>query len=76
MFFFALISCSALSLAAAQSGYGCPEKYGVQTYPHEKYCDSFYKVRFFAQIIIQSKARAAKNVLRMRVHVNPSKDTF
>ena len=22
---------------------GCPETYGVQVYPHEQYCDKFYK---------------------------------
>ena len=21
---------------------GCPEQYGVQTYPHDQYCDKFY----------------------------------
>ena len=34
--------------AAAPSSYApkghCPEPYGVQTYPHEQYCDKFFKV--------------------------------
>jgi len=25
----------------------CPESYGVQTYPHEEYCDKFYLVSLF-----------------------------
>ena len=29
--------------AWAQQYAGCPEPYGVQTYPHETYCDKFYK---------------------------------
>ena len=33
-----------ISIATAQLGAGCPEAYGVQTYPDEKYCDRFYKV--------------------------------
>merc|ERR1712154_623407 len=35
-----------LPLLAAQSSAqyaGCPETYGVQVYPHEQYCDKFYK---------------------------------
>ena len=24
--------------------HGCPEPYGVQTYPDDKYCDRFFKV--------------------------------
>ena len=38
-----LLAVSAAPLASAQSKYGCPEAYGVQTYPHEKYCDQYYK---------------------------------
>ena len=38
------------TLSAAQRG--CPESYGVQTYPDEKYCDRFYKVRVTCIIII------------------------
>ena len=30
--------------AWAQSSSYCPEKYGVQTYANEEYCDKFYKV--------------------------------
>merc|ERR1711879_636391 len=30
------------SLSDAQYA-GCPEQYGVQVYPHEQYCDKFYK---------------------------------
>merc|ERR1712107_278191 len=38
-----LIPVSALlSLTAAQYA-GCPEPYGLQLYPHEQYCDKFYK---------------------------------
>jgi hypothetical protein len=29
--------------AWAQQYSGCPEPYGIQTYPHETYCDKFYK---------------------------------
>ena len=36
--------CGLISIATAQLGAGCPEAYGVQTYPDEKYCDRFYKV--------------------------------
>merc|ERR1711953_686952 len=35
--------CGLISIATAQLGAGCPEAYGVQTYPDEKYCDRFYK---------------------------------
>ena len=38
------------TLSVAQRG--CPESYGVQTYPDEKYCDRFYKVRLKCIIII------------------------
>ena len=38
------------TLSVAQRG--CPESYGVQTYPDEKYCDRFYKVRSKCIIII------------------------
>eukprot|EP00095_Tigriopus_kingsejongensis_P003753 maker-scaffold911_size81771-snap-gene-0.26 protein:Tk03753 transcript:maker-scaffold911_size81771-snap-gene-0.26-mRNA-1 annotation:"GK25194" len=34
-----LVSTFFLGSALAQ---GCPESYGVQTYPHEEYCDKFY----------------------------------
>ena len=33
----------------------CPEPYGIQTYPDEKYCDKFYKVKllfFFTKYFI------------------------
>ncbi len=33
----------AAAAATAQQYAGCPEPYGVQTYPHETYCDKFYK---------------------------------
>ena len=36
--------CGLITIATAQLGAGCPEAYGVQTYPDEKYCDRFYKV--------------------------------
>ena len=34
-----------LGLAACTSGQysSCPEPYGLQLYPHEQYCDKFYK---------------------------------
>ena len=35
---------------AAQAGGGCPEPYGVQTYPDEKYCDRFYLVSFITPL--------------------------
>ena len=38
------------TLSVAQRG--CPESYGVQTYPDEKYCDRFYKVSLICIIII------------------------
>ena len=41
MFVAVLGSSVLLAIAAAQNG--CPEPYGVQTYPDEKYCDRFYK---------------------------------
>ena len=31
------------ALGWAQQYAGCPEPYGLQTYPHETYCDKFYK---------------------------------
>ena len=43
MLFLAVLG-SSLVLASAQ--HGCPEPYGVQTYPDEKYCDRFYKVSY------------------------------
>ena len=35
---------------AAQVGGGCPEPYGVQTYPDDKYCDRFYLVSFITSL--------------------------
>ena len=47
--------CGLISIATAQIGAGCPEAYGVQTYPDEKYCDRFYKVsitlRYYVDIL-------------------------
>ena len=37
---------TAVLMVGAVSGQqyaGCPEAYGVQTYPHDTYCDKFYK---------------------------------
>merc|ERR1712107_665097 len=35
---------SGLGLVSAVSAQaGCPEPYGLQVYPHEQYCDKFYK---------------------------------
>ena len=45
-----LLCLAALSMVAIEvtaQGYpggGCPEPYGVQTYPDDKYCDKFYLV--------------------------------
>merc|ERR1712077_181966 len=36
------IALTLLTTALAQSS-ACPEPYGLQTYPHEGYCDKFYK---------------------------------
>ena len=44
------IAVALATLSVAQRG--CPESYGVQTYPDEKYCDRFYKVRLKCIIII------------------------
>ena len=33
----------AFTAAAAAQYAGCPEQYGLQVYPHEQYCDKFYK---------------------------------
>ena len=32
----------ALMQGAVAQYSGCPEQYGVQTYPHDQYCDKFY----------------------------------
>ena len=49
--------CGLISIATAQIGAGCPEAYGVQTYPDEKYCDRFYKVsitlRYYVDILFR-----------------------
>jgi hypothetical protein len=42
---FLSVQTAGLALALAQY---CPESYGVQTYPHEKYCDKFYLVSLLA----------------------------
>lgn len=34
-----------VGLAARVGGQVCPEPYGVQTYPHETFCDKFHLVR-------------------------------
>ena len=36
-----------LGLWVLAEGQYCPETYGVQTYPDEKYCDKFYLVSHF-----------------------------
>lgn len=41
-----------LSFSTSARGQGCPEQYGVQTYPNEQYCDRFYKVRSKVTIIV------------------------
>ena len=38
------LSMLAIQAAAQGPGGGCPEPYGVQTYPDDKYCDKFYLV--------------------------------
>lgn len=42
----AFVLTGVLSLLGLVSGQGCPESYGIQTYPHDKYCDRFYKVNY------------------------------
>ena len=45
--FVTLVAFSGSLFGLSQAQYadgGCPEPYGVQTYPDEKYCDKFYKV--------------------------------
>ena len=37
-----LVVSGLVATAAAQYA-GCPEPYGLQVYPHEQYCDKFYK---------------------------------
>ena len=37
-----LLAAATLGLTAAQYS-SCPEAYGLQLYPHEQYCDKFYK---------------------------------
>merc|ERR1712025_219345 len=36
-----ILAVGLFQMTQAQSG--CPEPYGIQTYPHEGYCDKFYK---------------------------------
>ena len=44
LFFIVLLAfCGQQTLAQYPAG-ACPEPYGIQTYPDEKYCDKFYKV--------------------------------
>ena len=44
LFFLVLLAfCGHQTLAQYPAG-ACPEPYGIQTYPDEKYCDKFYKV--------------------------------
>ena len=45
LFFIVLLAfCGQQTLAQYPAG-ACPEPYGIQTYPDEKYCDKFYKVK-------------------------------
>ena len=37
-----LLVAGLVSAVSAQYA-GCPEPYGLQVYPHEQYCDKFYK---------------------------------
>ena len=48
---FKLTILSALA-AVSMAQHGCPEPYGVQTYPDEKYCDRFFKVILADTMII------------------------
>ena len=43
LFFIALLAFGGQQAHAQYPG-TCPEPYGIQTYPDEKYCDKFYKV--------------------------------
>ena len=52
-----------LGLWALTEGQYCPESYGVQTYPHEKYCDKFYLVswpQWFLVSIVKLKKLFSK----------------
>ena len=53
MFIFLSILVASLATGHSQYAGGCPESYGVQTYPDEKYCDKFYKVIHSLKIILQ-----------------------
>ncbi len=46
LFSLALLLPSTALAQSARGSYGCPEQYGVQTYPHDQYCDQFYKVNY------------------------------
>ena len=58
--------CGLITIATAQLGAGCPEAYGVQTYPDEKYCDRFYKVsimlRYYVDFLIGYWYHKIKNI--------------
>jgi hypothetical protein len=43
---FLLILSFVVGLVSDVCGQSCPEPYGIQTYPHETYCDKFHLVRF------------------------------
>ena len=39
----ALVLLGSLAACASAQYSSCPEPYGLQLYPHEQYCDKFYK---------------------------------
>ena len=45
LFFLVLLAFGGQESQAQYAAGTCPEPYGVQTYPDEKYCDKFYKVQ-------------------------------
>ena len=69
LFFIVLLAfCGQQTLAQYPAG-ACPEPYGIQTYPDEKYCDKFYKVikwklissfHFMANTCVKSLIKGSK----------------
>ena len=43
LFFLVLLAFGGQESQAQYAAGTCPEPYGVQTYPDEKYCDKFYE---------------------------------
>ena len=51
LFFILLLAFGGQESQAQYAAGSCPEPYGVQTYPDEKYCDKFYKVQLVIYIL-------------------------